>query len=69
MARGDRSPRDEHADRTRTALLDAALNLFSLKGYDQTTTEEIAEAVVWLLSDRASFSAGSALFVDGGQTI
>ena len=44
MARGDRSPRDEHADRTRTALLDAALNLFSLKGYDQTTTEEIAEA-------------------------
>jgi NAD(P)-dependent dehydrogenase (short-subunit alcohol dehydrogenase family) len=31
--------------------------------------EEIAEAVVWLLSDRASFSAGSALFVDGGQTI
>jgi AcrR family transcriptional regulator len=44
MARGDRSPRDEHADRTRAALLDAALNLFSAKGYDQTTTEEIAEA-------------------------
>jgi NAD(P)-dependent dehydrogenase (short-subunit alcohol dehydrogenase family) len=31
--------------------------------------EEVAEAVVWLLSDRASFSTGSALFVDGGQTI
>ena len=31
--------------------------------------EEIAEAVLWLLSDRASFSAGSALFIDGGQTI
>jgi NAD(P)-dependent dehydrogenase (short-subunit alcohol dehydrogenase family) len=30
---------------------------------------EIAEAVVWLLSDRASFSTGSAVFVDGGQTI
>ena len=30
---------------------------------------EIAEAVVWLLSDRASFSTGSALFVDGGQTV
>jgi AcrR family transcriptional regulator len=44
MARGDRSPRSEHADRTRTALLDAALNLFSIQGYDQTTTEEIAEA-------------------------
>jgi AcrR family transcriptional regulator len=43
MARGDRSPRDEHAHRTRGALLDAALNLFSEKGYDQTTTDEIAE--------------------------
>lgn len=30
---------------------------------------EVAEAVLWLLSDRASFSTGSALFVDGGQTI
>jgi len=31
--------------------------------------EEIAEAVFWLLSDRASFSTGSAVFVDGGQTV
>jgi NAD(P)-dependent dehydrogenase (short-subunit alcohol dehydrogenase family) len=31
--------------------------------------EEVAEAVVWLLSERASFSTGSALFVDGGQTV
>ena len=44
MARGDRSPRDEHADRIRSAILDAALNLFSIKGYEQTTTDEIAEA-------------------------
>lgn len=44
MPRGDRSPRDEHADRVRTALLDAALQLSSVKGYDGTTTEEIAEA-------------------------
>jgi AcrR family transcriptional regulator len=43
MARGDRSPRDEYAHRTRGALLDSALNLFSVKGYDQTTTDEIAE--------------------------
>jgi AcrR family transcriptional regulator len=43
MARGDRSPRDAHADRTRNALLDAALNLFSANGYDETTTDQIAE--------------------------
>jgi NAD(P)-dependent dehydrogenase (short-subunit alcohol dehydrogenase family) len=30
--------------------------------------EEIAEAVVWLLSGRASFVLGSALAVDGGYT-
>jgi AcrR family transcriptional regulator len=44
MARGDRSPRGEHADRMRAALLDAALDLFSANGYDQTTTDEIAES-------------------------
>jgi AcrR family transcriptional regulator len=44
MARGDRSPRNEHADRTRNALLDAALNLFSANGYDDTTTDQIAES-------------------------
>jgi AcrR family transcriptional regulator len=42
MARGDRSPRSEYADRTRNALLEAALNLFSANGYDETTTDEIA---------------------------
>jgi len=31
--------------------------------------EEVAEAVLWLLSGRASFATGSAVFVDGGQTI
>jgi AcrR family transcriptional regulator len=44
MARGDRSPRDEHANRNRNALLDAALNLFSANGYDETTTDQIAES-------------------------
>ena len=44
MARGDRSPRDAHADRTRNALLEAALNLFSANGYDETTTDQIAES-------------------------
>jgi AcrR family transcriptional regulator len=44
MARGDRSPRNEHADRTRNSLLEAALNLFSANGYDETTTDQIAES-------------------------
>jgi AcrR family transcriptional regulator len=44
MARGDRSPRGEHADRTRLALVEAALNLFSANGYDETTTDQIAES-------------------------
>jgi AcrR family transcriptional regulator len=43
MARGDRSPRVEHADRKRNDLLEAALNLFSANGYDETTTDQIAE--------------------------
>lgn len=31
--------------------------------------EEIAEAVVWLCSDRASFLCGSSVMIDGGYTI
>jgi AcrR family transcriptional regulator len=37
------SRRDEHKRRTRGALRDAALDLFSAQGFDATTTEEIAE--------------------------
>jgi NAD(P)-dependent dehydrogenase (short-subunit alcohol dehydrogenase family) len=31
--------------------------------------EEIANAVVWLCSDAASFAIGHALVIDGGQTV
>jgi 3-oxoacyl-[acyl-carrier protein] reductase len=33
------------------------------------TTKEIADSVVFLCSDRASFITGSVLVVDGGQTV
>ncbi len=33
------------------------------------TPEEIADAVVWLCSDSAGFVVGSAMMIDGGQTI
>jgi NAD(P)-dependent dehydrogenase (short-subunit alcohol dehydrogenase family) len=32
------------------------------------TTDEIADAVLWLCSDGATFAIGHALVVDGGQT-
>lgn len=38
-----RSLRDENKSRTRRALREAALKLFATKGYDETTTEEVAE--------------------------
>lgn len=43
MALGDRSPRADHAARTRKAIIDAALQLCASQGFDNTTTDEIAE--------------------------
>jgi AcrR family transcriptional regulator len=49
MVTGPPSRRNEHKTRTRHALRTAALELFAAKGYDDATTEEIA--------DRAGVSA------------
>lgn len=43
MQSGERSRRQDRATQTRLALIDAALNLFSTNGYDQTTTDQIAD--------------------------
>ena len=37
------SRRDQHKSRTRQALRESALELFAAQGFDETTTEEIAE--------------------------
>jgi AcrR family transcriptional regulator len=41
--RPTRSRREEHKSQTTQALREAALKLFATRGYDSTTTEEIAE--------------------------
>ncbi len=53
----------EESDLTRQAILDAAMVVFSKKGYSQTTLVEVAKeaemtrgAIYWHFKDRRSYS-------------
>jgi NAD(P)-dependent dehydrogenase (short-subunit alcohol dehydrogenase family) len=60
-----------------TEMIDRLADGMNVKKHDLTTlhpigrlgrVEEVAEAVLWLCSDRASFVTGHSLIVDGGYT-
>jgi len=54
----------EFLDRRKTELYTMIANLHPLKRMG--TPAEVAEAVIWLCSDAASFVTGHAMLVDGG---
>jgi len=49
------------------ALAERARNTHAMRRFGET--EEVAEAVAWLCSDRSSFTTGHALMVDGGVLV
>jgi len=51
-----------------TAIRAAALRIFRRKGYHAASMQEIADAVVWLASEKASYVTGVALPIDGGYS-
>jgi NAD(P)-dependent dehydrogenase (short-subunit alcohol dehydrogenase family) len=60
-----------------TEMIDRLADGMNVKKNDLTTfhpigrigrVEEVAEAVLWLCSDRASFVTGHSLIIDGGFT-
>ena len=53
-------------NKSRQAILKAALRLFAHKGYAETTTEDIAHAVMYLASPQAGFVTGTDMMVSGG---
>jgi NAD(P)-dependent dehydrogenase (short-subunit alcohol dehydrogenase family) len=54
-------------DEARPGMVDRLLKAVPMRRLGQTG--EIAEAVVWLLSDKSSFMTGHAMVLDGGITI
>ena len=59
--------RERKKRRTRDALLRAALELFTTQGYERTTVDEIADAVVFMASDLARGITGHCLDVNCGE--
>lgn len=61
------TPMVESMDVARPGMVDRLLKAVPMRRLGQT--DEIAEAVVWLLSDKSSFMTGHAMVLDGGITI
>jgi NAD(P)-dependent dehydrogenase (short-subunit alcohol dehydrogenase family) len=61
------TPMVESMDEARPGMVDRLLKAVPMRRLGQTG--EIAEAVVWLLSDKSSFMTGHAMVLDGGITI
>jgi len=57
----------EWMDEPLPGMVDRLLKAVPMRRLGQTG--EIAEAVVWLLSDKSSFMTGHAMVLDGGITI
>ena len=59
-------PKKTKGQITKEMILTKAIELFSEKGFEQTSTQEIADVCVFLASNMSNYMTGEVLKVDGG---